>query len=63
MKTLIVVVAVVFLILLVIIVGFIYKFFQMVLKNIERSNVKRIEMHKDFEQMKHEVEDRQRRSR
>lgn len=63
MKTLIVVIAIVFLVLMLIIVGFIDKLFQTGVKNIEKSNAKRIEMHKDFEQMKREVEDWQRKSR
>ena len=63
MKTLIIVIAIVLLVLILIIGSFIIKFFQIVFKQMKDSNAKRIEMRKDFERMKREVEDRQRRSR
>lgn len=59
MKTLIIVIAIVLLVLILIIGSFIIKFFQMVFKQMKDSNAKRIEMRKDFEWMKREVEDRQ----
>lgn len=59
MTTLIIVIAIVLLILILIIGGFIIKFFRMVFKQMKDSNAKRIEIHKDFERMKREVEDRQ----
>ena len=58
MKTLIIVTAIVLLVFILIIGSFIIKFFQMVFKQMKDSNAKRIEMRKDFERMKREVEDR-----
>lgn len=58
MKTLIILIAIVLLVFILIIGSFIIKFFQMVFRQMKDTNNKRIEMHKDFERMKREVEDR-----
>ena len=58
MKTLIIVIAIVLLIFILIIGGLSIKIFHNVFKRMKDTNDKRIEMHKDFERMKHEVEDR-----
>lgn len=58
MTTLIIVIAIVILILIMIIGSFIIKIFNRGFKRMKDTNNKRIEMHKDFERMKREVEDR-----
>lgn len=58
MKTLIIVIAIVLLIFILIIGGLSIKIFHNVFKRMKDTNDKRIEMHKDFERMKREVEDR-----
>ena len=58
MKTLIIVIAIVLLVFILIIGGLSIKIFHNVFKRMKDTNDKRIEMHKDFERMKREVEDR-----
>lgn len=57
MTTLIIVIAIVLLIFILIIGGLSIKIFNNVFKRMKDTNNKRIEMHKDFERMKREVED------
>lgn len=63
MKILIIIISVLFIIFALIVGSFVYKFFQMTFKQIENSNSKRIEMSKEHERMKREVQDRQNRLR
>lgn len=58
MKTLIIVIAILLLIFILIIGGLSIKIFKNVFKRMKDTNNKRIEMHKYFELMKREVEDR-----
>lgn len=58
MTTLIIVITIFLLIFILIIGGLSIKIFNNVLKRMKDTNNKRIEMHKDFERMKREVEDR-----
>lgn len=63
MKALIVVIAVAFLIFVLLFGTFLYKAFQMIFKQIQCSDAKRIAMSKEHERMKQEFEDRQNRLR